>query len=338
MISLGVAGRISLLSALSAALAGCGSGGVLPALSSLPSSSSTTAPKAVSNGSQLGYLWSSTGHALIPVLGVPGSSQMGAAVTGAGVYAGGAASSRSGIALLIEPDGSLDSMLLPSGAPQRIAGASVAAGSQIVFSPNGTDAVVFASGSTAVTLVTGLGSAPQAQTLTAVASVAGAAVSDGGQVAVAAGSGPVTVALLTGSKGVVASISGFGGLGFLPGSDDLLIADSGSAAVMVVRHSSTAPSTQSFSSALIHAAVAVAGSQDGQWAVVANGGDQSVVRLDLSGASAPLRIGCTCQPAMLAPFDGNAVFRLTAPSSGPTWMVDAGAATPSTYFIPAVKP
>ena len=53
----------------------------------------------------------------MPVLGVPGSSQMGAAVTGAGVYAGGAASSRSGMALLIEPDGSLDSMTLPSGAP-----------------------------------------------------------------------------------------------------------------------------------------------------------------------------------------------------------------------------
>ena len=72
-----------------------------------------------------------------------------------------------------------------------------------------------------MTLVTGLGGSPQAQTLNAAASLAGAAVSDGGQVAAASGSGPVAVTLLTGSKGAAASVGGFGGLSFLPRSDDL---------------------------------------------------------------------------------------------------------------------
>ena len=111
-------------------------------------------------------------------------------------------------------------------------------------------------------------------------------------------------------------------------------------AVIVVRHSSTTPpAAAGFSSGLIHGAVAVAGSAG--WAM--GGGGQRRRPGVSSGwtagrASAPLRIGCACRPAMLAPFDGNAVFRLTAPGGGPTWMVDAGAATPRTFFIPAVKP
>jgi hypothetical protein len=58
------------------------------------------------------------------------------------------------------------------------------------------------------------------------------------------------------------------------------------------------------------AGFAVAASLDGRWAVVANGGDPSAVRLDLSGVTAPLRIACACQPALLTPLMGNAVFSL----------------------------
>ena len=72
--------------------------------------------------------------------------------------------------------------------------------------------------------------------------------------------------------------------------------------------------------------------------MVANGGDPSAVRLDLSGTTPPLRIACTCQPAQLTPFMGNAVFSLLPLTASPNWAVDASAAAPRTVFIPAVTP
>jgi hypothetical protein len=284
-------------------------------------------------------LWDAADQTLRPVLGIPGSSQLGQAVTTAGVYSNGAGSARSGIALLQSANGSLSWMALPDGSAQVIAGASFSGAAQIVFSPSGRSAVLFTPGATSLLMITGLGATAQAQTLTTPSAFLSAAVSDTAQVAAVSGSGPLSVALLTGNHSTLGSLAGFGGLSFLPGGDDLLLADSGSGVVTVIRHSSSAPSAQSFTSASIQAPVAVAASLDGRWAVVANGGDPSAVRLDLSGATAPLRIACACQPATLTPLMGNAVFSLIPLTTSPNWVVDASAATPRTVFIPAlVKP
>ena len=323
-------GRAWRLGAACCALAGCGLG-----VQSAPSSSSA-APSAISTGPQLGYLWNTADSSLRPILGVPGASQVGQPVTASGLYVTGAASARSSIALLQESDGSLDTMSLPSGAVQRIGGATAPTNSQIVLSPSGQTAILFAPGAATLTLITGLNTMPQPQTLATPGSLVSAAVSDTAQVAAVSGSGQLSVALLTGNKNSIASLSGLGFLGFLPGSDDLLVADSSTSTVTLIRHSSTAPAPQAFTSSNIQSPIAVAASQDGQWAIVANSADQSVVRLDLTGATAPLRIACACQPSQLAAFDGNAVFRLTAPGAGPTWLVDASASTPQTLFIPAV--
>jgi hypothetical protein len=291
---------------------------------------------AVANGPQLGYLWDSADQTLRPVLGVPGSAQIGQAVTPAGLYVNGAGSPRSSVALLQSADGSISSMSLPAGTAQTVAGANFSASAQIAFSPSGTDAILFVPGGTSLLLVTGLRGSPQVQTLTAPAGLLGAAVSDSGQVAAVSGSGPVTVALLTGNRSSLGALTDFGGAGFLPGGDDLLLADRATGVVTVIRHSSTAPAVQTFTSASLQAPVAVAASLDGRWAVVANGADPSVVRLDLSGATSPVRIACGCQPAQLTPFMGDAVFSLLPLSAVPNWAVDASAATPRTVFIPAV--
>jgi hypothetical protein len=313
-------------------LAGCG-------VVAVPGPGSSVVSSAVSNGPQLGYLWDAADQTLRPVLGTPGSSQLGQSVTTAGLYVNGAGSARSGLALLQSANGSLSWMTLPNGSAQVIAGASFSGAAQIVFSPSGTSAVLFSPGGASVLLVSGLGPAAQVQSLAAPAALLSAAVSDTAQVAAVSGSGPLSVALLTGNHSTLGSLASFGGLGFLPGSDDLLLADSGTGVVTVIRHSSTAPAAQGFTSASIQAPVAVAASLDGRWVVVANGGDPSTVRLDLSGATAPLRIACACQPALLTPLMGNAVFSLTALTATPNYVVDASAAAPRTVFIPAlVKP
>jgi hypothetical protein len=313
-------------------LSGCGSG-----MNGVNVPSTPSAPlAAVSNGPQLGYLWSASDDTLRPLLGVPGSSQFGQSVVTAGAYVYGAASARSSLALLESASGALSVMTVPQGSPQTIGGGTLKGATQIVFSPSGLNAVVYSAGATQALLLTGLSTTPQVQTVTASASVQAMAVSDNAQVATAYGSGPVTVALLTGNHASVASLSGFGGIAFLPGGSDLLMADSSTGLVTVVRNTATAPAAQSFTSTSIKTPFAVGGSADGLWAVVANSADQSVVRIDLTGATTPVRIACNCQPAQLTAMTGNAVFALTAPGSSPTWAVDASSTVPRTVFIPAM--
>jgi hypothetical protein len=322
---------------LPATLAGCG-GNVA---SSTGSSGISSAPLAVKAGPQLGYAWVAGDQSLRPILGIAGSSLFGQSVVPAGTYVLGAASVRSGIALLQAADGPLYAMTLPSGPPQRIGAGVFPLATQIVFAPNGQSALLLTPGATTLTLITGLNSAPATQALTVPGALISAAVSDGAaggtQVAVVSGGGPYTVAMLTGSKSPIATLSGFGGISFLPGTDSLLVADSVANAAAIFRNAATTPAAQTLSSAMIHTPVAVAASQDGHYALVANGmGPQStLVRFDLTGGTAPTTIACACQPTALDALNGNAVFRLTAAGAATTWVVDAAATTPRTAFIPA---
>ena len=323
---------ISAIAAYSGLITGCGGSVDAP-------NSSSPLSAAVSNGPQLGYLWSATDAALHPILGVPGSSQFGQSVTTAGLYVNGAASARSSIALLQSTNGVISTMTVPQGSAEVISGATISGSVQIVFSPSGLNAVLYTPGSSSVLLITALTTAPQVQTLTAPSNFLAATVSDTAQVAAVSGSGPLRVALLTGNTASLTTLGGFGGFSFLPGGSDLLIADRSTGVVTLVRNTTGTPAAQSFTASTIKSPLAIAGSVDGLWAVVANSADQSVVRLDLTGASAPLRIACACQPVQLTTLSGNAVFSLTAPGSTATWAVDASAPTPRTVFIPAlVKP
>jgi hypothetical protein len=324
---------LTTLAAGSCVLSGCGSG-----VHGIDSSSSSSITAAVSTGPQLGYLWNAADSSMRPILGVPGSSQFGQPVTTPGAYVFGAASIRSAIAILQSADGTISSQGLPQGTAQIISGAKSGT-AQIAFSPSGLNAIVYSPGATTALLITGLNATPQVQTLSAANAITAAVVSDAAQVAAVSGNGAASVALLTGNHGAVASLGGFGGFAFLPTGSDLLMADSATGVVTVVRNTASAPAAQTFTAATIKAPMAVAASVDGRWAVVANGADTSVVRIDLSGATQPLRIACACQPAQLTPLSGNAVFNLVAPGATAGWVVDASAATPRSVFIPAmVKP
>jgi hypothetical protein len=313
-------------------LAGCGG-------NSTSSNASSALSTAVSNGPQLGYLWDAADATLRPVLGVPGSSQLGQPLTTAGVYVAAAASARSSIALLQAANGTISSMTVPQGAAQAITGATVSGVAQIAFSPSGLNAVVYKPGTASLLLLSGLSGNPQVQTLPVPSSLVAATVSDTAQVAIASGRGPLSIALVTTNTTSLAAMAAFGGFTFLPHGNDLVLADSATAVVTVIRNASTSPAPQSFTSNLIKTPLAVAGSADGLWVVVANGADPSTVRLDLTGATAPLRIPCACQPSQLTAFNGNAVFSLTPIGTTTSWLVDASTPQPRSVFIPAlVKP
>ncbi len=318
-------------------LSGCSSGHVAPA-SSNSSSTSTGSAAIAQQGPQAGYMWSASEQTLRPILGVPGSSQFGAPMVTPGLYVAGGASTRSGVALLEDKAGQISLMSAATGQPQPLAGVHVSGAAQFVFSPSGLNAAIFVPGQGGALLLTGLGatdaSSVQVQGLTSAAGLQAAAVSDLGQVVAASGTGPSTLTLLTGNAAPVATLGGFGGIAFLPGGNALLAVDSANNAVELMAGNGAAP--QIFASKALRAPFAVAASQDGTTAVVANGGDDSVVRLDLTNAANQMRIPCTCKPDRLTPLAGNAVFALTGPGTTTAWAVDAAATVPHTLFIPAM--
>jgi hypothetical protein len=46
-------------------------------------------------------------------------------------------------------------------------------------------------------------------------------------------------------------------------------------------------------------------------------------------------VDCSCTPNILQPMAGDALFRVTELSAGPTWILNAAPATPQLTFVPA---
>jgi hypothetical protein len=311
-------------------LSGCG--GAVANLAASASKPTTGVPA----GPTLGYVFSSTDGTLRALLGVRGSAQVSASMVPSGVYVAGEVSTASGTALLEDGTGSLFAFDLPAATPLHVAD-GLPAGAQVAFAPGGKTAVVYAPGGSSLLLVTGLPASPQVATRTLIGTLVAAAVSDAGAVVVAAGT-PLKVGTLS-AAGVfspVASIAAMGGMSFLPGADDLLIADAGASSAMIVRGVSTGAAVQALPVAGLDRPVAIAGSNDGHWAVIADGGDQNVFRVDLTGATAAQKLGCACQPMAVSALTGGNTFRVNGLYGGPLWTVDTTSATAQLLFVPAI--
>ena len=318
-------------------LSGCGT--VTPSsLAKGPASTNTPTGTNVSTGAQMGLIWNSSDSTLRTLTGVPGSTQLGPPLFPVGAYAAGAFAPLTQTALLLDPKGNLQIMILPSLVPSTVA-QSVSRASVIAFSPHGGYAAVFAPGSTSVLMVTGLPQAPAVSTVSASAAIQGAAVSDAGTMLLATGgaSTGVTVASISasGTRSSLASLAGYGGMSFIAGSEDSLIADA--AANTLSRYHGGVATVLATHANGLNQPLAVAASQDGHWAVTADQGDGSLLRVDLTGATAPAQSTCACSPTQLLSLSGNAVFELTPPAATPGWMIEADGPTSRVLFIPPVR-
>jgi hypothetical protein len=316
-------------------LSGCGG-----TLLSVPNATPAPEAKAVSAGPQLGYAWKSDDQTLLPILGIAGSSLVGESVVSAGTYTAAGTSAISGIGLLVGEGGQVYRMTLPTGTPEQL-GISTTSAAKFRFAPSGGAAVVYVPGAQAATLVSGLNrTIPQIRQISVASPLLDLTVSDSGTVvALLQGSPGASVALLSasGSSQTLASVGRPGGLSFVGAGEDLLVADSAANALTLIHTVSSAPSVQQIpSGGLLKSPVAVGAARSGRWAVVANSGDFNVVRIDLTGASAPQRIACPLQPTQAEPLAGNGTFRFTPVGSSPAWIADVTAANPSMLFIPAL--
>jgi hypothetical protein len=174
--------------------------------------------------------------------------------------------------------------------------------------------------------------------VTASSALQAATISDQGGVllALANGAGGTTVTVAGNGKTLL-SLGGFGGFAYLPGVDSAVVADSIANSLTLIQSVSTQPVTQvlNIPSGLLVKPFAVQTSADGHWALVANSGENSVVRVDLSGVTPAVKVQCPVPVTQLLPWSGNASFALASPASGPVWMLSGTEATPRVLFVPA---
>jgi hypothetical protein len=247
---------------------------------------------------------------------------------------------RSNMVLLTGPSGSLSTVSLPQGIPAVIA-SDVISSASMVFSPSCTSSFVYARGSSRALLVQGLLSTPKVTAVTLPTGASAAAVADSGSILIevpGVNQSAVIELLANGSDTPrsVTVLSQFGGMAFLPGTDDALLADAGMSSVIKVSHLSgditRTPVAGAADGVLKPSALAI--SADGRLAAVLNNGS-SVLRLDLSGKSASVTSLCHCAPTELEPIAGNFAFRLNEPGSGTVWAFDGNNPQPRIFFIPS---
>jgi hypothetical protein len=270
------------------------------------------------------------------MIGVVGSGLVGQSIVPAGTYVAGAATSATEIGLVEDEAGSLYLLDLPTPTVTQIAsGLPVAA--RIVFSPSGTWGVAYAAGGSSVTVISGLTGQTAVSTITAPQMLAAAIVSDAGTVLAATQSTPSRVGTLSsgGQFRLVASVDALGGMSFLAGVDDALLADADTNAVSRVSKVSGSAVVQELASTGVDRPVALANSLDGRWGLVVNGGDANIIRIDLTGATANAKVACACQPSGASMLHGGKAFRLNDVSAGPVWIADLSGTSPQMVFVPA---
>ncbi|HEX4322355.1 MAG TPA: hypothetical protein VHZ52_15695 [Acidobacteriaceae bacterium] len=301
-------------------------------------------PVAVSSnaasGPLLGAWWDSNHKGLRTVYGVAGAAHQGAPAFSDGPYSGGAACMRKNLALLTAQSGAVYSVALPQGQPVEVSSNGIPKAS-IVFSPSCTTSLMYVPGGSTALLVQGLLSTPTATSVTFPAGNTAAAVADSGSilVAVSTANGASSIQLLTSGTNSLLPVSvlaKFGGMTFLPDVDAALLADASANTVVEASHLTSSISLTPLAAAAdgVSQPMAVAVSADGQLAAIANNNGASVLRLDLSGKSAPMKTICHCSPTELEPLAGNFAFRLNEPGSGTVWAFDGNNTLPRVVFIP----
>ena len=300
-----------------------------------------TASSNAATGPLLGAWWDAGHKGLRTVYGVAGAAHQGAPAFNDGSYSSAATCMRKNIALLITPSGSIFSVTLPHGEPLAVS-STVISKASIVFSPSCTSSLIYAPGSSAAVLVQGLLSTPVGSPVILPAGGSSVAIADSGAIliAVSAANGPASIQFLasgTSSFHPVTVLGKFGGMAFLPGADSAVLADASANTIVEAKNLGGSVNLTSLANEAdgVGNPASVAISADGRLAAVANNSGSSVLRLDLSRQSPPVKTICHCAPTELEPLAGNFIFRLNEPDSGTVWAFDGDSSLPRMFFIPS---
>jgi sugar lactone lactonase YvrE len=215
----------------------------------------------------------------------------------------------------------------------------------VVFSPAGTAAALYDSGAGRVQVLTGLPDAAAVRSDVDISALAGPvaalAVDDAGSSLFLAAGAAEAVSLyrvaLDGTSQFLASFRSVAALRLSANGREALLADSAAGAVYVIRELRGAGHLETIASARdgLGSPIAVESDAAGRIFVADQAG--KVIILDRSrGSVASLTCGCT--PTGLFRLSGTATFRLTEPSNGPMWVLDASGADARIVAIPPAAP
>jgi DNA-binding beta-propeller fold protein YncE len=301
-------------------------------------------------GPVTGFVFDASGRVLRPIQGIPGASLLGNTVSFGFDLAAVYVSPHQDSALVVGADQSLHFFLLNQGAPTEVSmGGISGVPERVVFSPSGTSAALFSSGTARV--LTGLPNAPalvgsfhvpaNRQTAPARPGAAGSrhmsasqalALSDDGIYMLSVAEGSARLLSIHGQNRSLFPAQADALVAFAAGGHDAAVMDSVTG-LTLVRDAAGNAGTQVLAAPDegLAGPAGLAFSPDETTLYVASATAQSVVAFNLAAASRTT-IGCSCTPTTLVPL-GN-LFRLTELTGAPLWLLDGGL-SPRTVFVPA---
>jgi hypothetical protein len=284
-------------------------------------------------GPSSGFVFDGASQVLRRIQGIPGAAVIGPGLDFGFPVAGASVSPRLDAAIVFSADGVPHLFRVSGDAPVETAVAGLSAAEQVVFSPSGTAAALYANDS--VQVVKGL---PDAPTLGGAVTVhvrskqqrplaESLAISDDGAYLLYAGGGPVELIGVAGDSRQLTD-GGPGALAaFAAGGHDAAVLHAGT---LTVFRDVTGAATRSDVPGL-SAPSAVAFAPDANTVFVASERARNVSAVDMgSGSITPL--ACDCAPTTLSRM--GMLYRLNELSQSPLWLLDASAG-PRLVFVPA---
>lgn len=275
-------------------------------------------------GPTLGYVYDPNQAAARVVTGIPGSSNLGAAIA-TGIQGA-----------VISP---AHNFLLATGEEQRVVLVTTPDGIRkplpdllsapdlIVLSPKGSAAVLFHSDGFRAQLVRGLPSNPEiAGDFTTYAGAARLAISDDAERLLQVTSGGDVYSFTPDGNSRRLNVSKILTAAFLGDRREALLVQEESGAIL--------ESEESKEIARVPDASGIVAFSNNRKAVVVSKTARQITVLDLEQGSANT-IECSCNPDALQPMSGESLFRVTELSDGPTWILNAAAPQLQLTFVPA---
>ena len=292
----------------------------------------------------LGFVFDRVAGGLRSINGFPGGAYLSALFEADGNFSSLVLAPRQDFALGIRVRDSQLYLINPAGTPAGVPVGDLGwIPEQIALSPSGQNAVL-ADSSGRIQFLTGLPDSPALSNesdFSAPAAPQSIAISDDGLVLACFGDADTPSRLYSIRSGGAPQSVGAGqritAISFLPGSDSALVADETARQIIMytLSDSSVTQAVVGTEADGVSDPVAINISGAGRWAIVGNAADQTVLRIDLSGAVSPLTFPCNCHPSEITRLAGDAVFQLGELSDQPLWIFDGDDVNPRVVFVPA---
>jgi len=296
------------------------------------------------SGPTMGLVFDASQSALRPIRGIPGAATLGDAVNPGFPLASATVSPRQDFALALRADDSSVVLALAGGGSAAVPGARPAP-ALMVFSPAGATAALYDSGAGRVQVLTGLPDAAAVQSDVDISALAGPvaalAVDDAGSTLFLAAGAAETVALyriaMDGTSQFLASFRSVAALRLSVNGREALLADSAAGAVYAIRDLRGAGRMETIASGRDGLGIPIAVESDsaGRIFVADQAGNVTILN---RGRGPVVSLPCGCTPAGLFRLSGTATFRLTEPSNGPMWVLDASGADARIVAVPPAAP